>query len=50
MKTLNNAEIMQISGGYSIGDLGYDVGYSIGYVFGGGAGRDLGIWIYDTTH
>lgn len=28
----------------------YELGYAVGYVLGGGAGRDLGNWLYDATH
>ncbi|GGW74677.1 hypothetical protein GCM10007391_03370 [Alteromonas halophila] len=50
MQILNTEDVMHVSGAYSIGEFGYDVGYSLGYVFGGAAGHDLGIWIYDLTH
>lgn len=50
MKELTHLEVTQISAGYDIGDLGYDIGYTGAYVLGGGAGRDLGFWLYYITH
>lgn len=47
MSEIKNEELLAISGGYSITDLGYDVGYGIGYVVSGNAGRDLGGWLYE---
>lgn len=48
MKTLNKEEVELVVGGGIVGELGYSVGYGLGYLIGGGAGRDLGNWLYDT--
>ena len=59
MQQLTVSEIENISGAH--GESSYDLGYSFGqglgqaanfagYVFGGGAGRDLGSWLYTKLH
>jgi len=50
MEQLTTQELFAISGGYDIYELGYDIGYGVGYVLGGGAGRDLGSWIFYKLH
>lgn len=50
MKLLSTKDIKQVVGGGMMNEIGYKVGYGLGYWFGGGAGRDLGNWIYDSLH
>ena len=50
MKILNPNDTKQVVGGGIMNEMGYNVGYGLGYLFGGGAGRDLGNWIYDSLH
>lgn len=58
MKMLTNSHIMNVSGATNeVENVGYVVGYflgsvasGIGYTFGGGAGYQLGVVIYDVTH
>lgn len=51
MRQINSEEILSVTGGDAVShDAGYGIGYAIGYVLGGGAGRDLGYWLYDTIN
>jgi len=50
MRVLQTKDAQLVNGGGMMNEIGYSVGYGIGYVLGGGAGRDLGNWIYDKMH
>ncbi|MFA3792793.1 hypothetical protein AB6T38_16925 [Aliiglaciecola sp. SL4] len=51
MIELNRNELIKISGGMPDNEVaGYAIGYGVGYVFGGKAGYQLGVSIYNLFH
>ena len=50
IQPLSVYEVEAVVGANAAYEAGYEVGNAIAYIVGGGAGRDLGSWLYDVLN